>query len=347
MTNDSSHTDSGQQALGEALAVSFRVLRWMLGVLLILYLSSGFFIVQQHQRAVVLVFGRIAGLGADRLKEPGLHWTFPKPVAEIVRVPAERVQTLETLAFLPQTGALNEPEAARAAPPAPTLKPGEDGYTLTGDVNLLHSRWAMRYTVSDPEDYLFRCEQLAAVLRAELDRAVIQASAALPVDQALRTQVEAFRAAVENEVRRRCDDLHLGIRLQGLDVLVLMPPRQVAAAFNAVVEAENERSTRISEARAYAARQGNEARGQAARLRAEGAAQKSRLVSQVSADADYFNKVLVEYAKNPDLILRTLRQDAVRRALEHVTQKYIVYRGADGRQEVRLQISPEQQQKKR
>ncbi|MCX6996407.1 MAG: protease modulator HflK [Kiritimatiellaeota bacterium] len=346
MTTDKGKLDSGQQALGEALAVSFRVLRWMLGMLLILYLSSGFFIVQQHQKALVLVFGRVAGLGADRLKEPGLHWTFPPPVAEVVRVPAERVQTLETSSFWPKAGALDQPAGPDTEPAAPTLKPGADGYTLTGDANLLHSRWAIRYTISDPETYLFRHAAIPAVLRAELDHAVIQASAGLPVDQALRTQVEAFRAAVENELRRRCEALFLGLRLQGLDVLALMPPRQVAAAFNAVVEAENERSTRISEARAYAARRTNEARGQAAQLRAEGATQKSRLLSQVSADADYFDKVLVEYAKNPDLILRTLRQDAVRRALAQVEQKFVVYRGADGQQEVRLQISPEQAKKK-
>ena len=344
MTKDQGQLDSGQQALGAALDLSFRILRWALGLLFILYLASGGFIVQQHEKAFVLVFGRVAGLGADRMKEPGLHWTFPPPIAEVVRVPAERVQTLEINAFWPRAGSQLADTEATPPPPAPTLKPGEDGYTLTGDANLLHSRWALRYTIRDPETYLFGHVDPAAVLRAELEHAVIRASAALPVDQALRTEVESFRAAVENELRGRCEALALGLQLQGLDVLGLMPPRQVAAAFNAVIEAENERGTRINEARAYAARQRNAAEGLAARWRAEGAAQKSRLLSQVSADADYFRKVLAEYTRNPSLILRALRQDTVRRALAGVEQKFIVHQTEKGQQEIRLLLSPEQAQ---
>jgi membrane protease subunit HflK len=183
------------------------------------------------------------------------------------------------------------------------------------------------------------------VLHDEFDRAIVAVSARMPVDQALRTNVEAFRAAVEQTLRARAETLHLGVHLQGVDVLGLTPPRQVAEAFNAVIESEQERSRLISEARTYAARQLNESHGQAARLLAEGATYRNRIISQTSADADYFRKISVEYAKNPDMILRTLRQDAVRRALEHVDQKFVVYRDAQGKQEIRVLVSPEQPKK--
>ena len=76
----------------------------------------------------------------------------------------------------------------------------------------------------------------------------------------------------------------------------------------------------------------------ASRLLAEGATYKSRLVSRVSADADYFRKISVEYAKNPDMIMQTLRQDAVRRALESVDQKFVVHRNASGQQEIAARV---------
>jgi membrane protease subunit HflK len=271
-----------------------------------------------------------------------LHWTWPKPIAEVVRLKTERVATLTTTAFWPK----EDPLAKDAGAPGPTLKPGTDGYTLTGDANLLHSRWAVRYTLSDPETFAFGWRDAAQTLHDEFDRAILATSAQLPVDQALRTNVEGFRSAVEQTLRARCDVLRLGVRVQGVDILGLMPPRQVAEAFNAVVESEQERSRRISEARAYATRQTSEARGQAARTLAEGASAKNKIISQTKADADYFQKILVEYAKNPDVILKTLRQDAVRRTLEKVDQKFVVHRDASGQQEIRVMVSPEQPKKR-
>ena len=342
MTKDTEQLDAGQQALGDALAVSFRALRMVMLALLAGYLLSGVFIVHQDERAFTLVFGQVSGDAAHRLKGPGLHWTWPKPIAEVVRLKTERVATLTTASFWPK----QDPLAKDAGTPEPTLKPGTDGCTLTGDANLIHSRWAVRYTISDPETFAFGWNDAVRVLHDEFDRAILASSARLPVDQALRTNVEGFRAAVEQLLRERCDALRLGVRVQGVDVLGLTPPRQVAEAFNAVVEAEQERSRLISESRTYAARQLNEGRGMASRLLAEGATYKSRLVSRVSADADYFRKISVEYAKNPDMIMQTLRQDAVRRTLEKVDQKFIVHRNASGQQEIRVLVSPEQPKRK-
>ena len=343
MTKDHEQLDAGQQALGEALAVSFRALRAVMLLLLVGYLLSGVFIVHQDERAFTLVFGQVSGDAAHRLKGPGLHWTWPKPIAEVIRLKTERVATLTTTSFWPQ----QDPFGRQPSDPPPdTLNPGTDGYTLTGDANLIHSRWAVRYTLSDPEMFVFGWHDAPQVLHDEFDRAIVATSARMPVDQALRTNVEAFRSAVEQALRERCETLRLGVRVQGVDVLGLTPPRQVAEAFNGVIESEQERSRLISEARTYSARQFNESRGQGARLLAEGATYRNRIISQTSADADYFRKILAEYAKNPDVILRTLRQDAVRRALEHAEQKFIVYRDAQGKQEIRVLVSPEQPRKR-
>lgn len=329
---------AGYEALAEALQVSFRVLRWVMGLLLLAYLGSGVFIVGQHEKAFVLLFGQIAGRGADRVKEPGLHWTLPKPFAEIVRVPVARVQTVETRSFW-------HGQAAHPGQPPPRV-----GYTLTGDVNLLHSRWAVRYTVNDPEAYAFRfpfgapgADRMESLIQQELDRAVTRTSLRFPIDQALRTEIEAWRGAVAAELQRRAAVLGLGIKLEGVDVLALSPPRQVIDAFTAVIAAENERSERISAARGAAARAVNEARGQAARAVAEGQAYRQRVVSEVGADADYFTKVLGEYQQNPAVIARTLRQDTVRRVLQQV-EKHLVAPGATGQFELRLQISRERKQ---
>jgi membrane protease subunit HflK len=333
--------DLGHEALSEALGVSFRLLRWVIVGLLILYIGSGVFIVGQHEMAFVLVFGKVAGLGAERIKGPGLHWTWPRPVAEVMKVPKLRVQAVSTsTAWYEQKEGLTNAPAPAVGPETP-LKAGKDGYTLSGDANLVHSRWVLRYSIDDPEAYVFQFRDNDAVLLQELDHAVVKASARFAIDQALRTDIEAFRSAVANELARRNAELRLGIKLEGVEVVALAPPRQVAEAFNDVVAAEQERSERISAARGAAARALNEAQGQAARFIAEGQAWQRRVVSEVSADAEYFDKVYRQYAGNPDVIARTLRQDALRRALAGIEGKNIVSVADPSQLELRLQLSPE------
>ncbi len=326
--------DTGQAALADALDVSFRALRFVMVLLLVGYLLSGIFVVGQHEKAMVLVFGKLSGMAGERVKSPGIYWTFPRPISEIVRVPTERIQSIETDTFwhaIPET-----PDGAAGA--TGPLRPGQDGYAVTGDTNLIHSRWILRYRIADPLRYRFGFADVIPVIERELDHAVVKISARFPIDRALRTSIEAFRAAVDREFQGRIEQLGLGITVAGLEIAALAPPQQVAAAFNDVVAAEQDRSQRISAARGQAARARNEARGEAARLVAEGETYRRRVVSEVSAEADYFNEVRQEYRKNPRVIAGTLLQASLRRVLAQVDEKFILGQ-AGGRHELRLQLN--------
>ena len=331
MSDHPTTPDTGDAALTGALNSSFRILRWLMALVAVAYVFSGVFNVHQGERAYVLVFGKIAGLAGERLLEPGLHWTWPRPIAEVVKIPTARVQTIDSATFWYKDDT------------AGTLRPGTDGYTLTGDANLIHSRWAIRYSVIDPEVVKFRLADLASILQRELDHAVLQCTAHRSVDQALRTEIEVLRGAVDAELRQRVEVLALGIRIERVDVLALAPPRQVTAAFASVIESEQDRSSKISAARAAASRSLNEAAGEAARLKSEGETYKRQIVAEVSASADYFTKVYEQYQKNPDIIAQTLLQDTLHRVLTGVDQKFLVHRNAAGQQQLRLLINPEPQ----
>lgn len=333
-----SELDPGRQALADALQVSFRLLVGVMVFITLAYLASGVFIVQEHERAYVLVFGRITGLGADRIKEPGLHWTWPKPVAEVVRVPAARIQTLEvdTQWYEQLPTDQWDPGPQRAA--APSLRPLRDGYVLTGDANIIHARWGVRYAVRDPETYLFRVAEAERILHKELDRAAVRVAQRWPVDRALRTDIEQFRGEVDQVLRERLYDHPVGLDLHRLDLLAVTPPLQVAAAFEQVIEAEQDRSRSISAARAYAARVANETRGDASRVQAEARAERQRVVSEAEADAEFFRSVQTAYHEQPTIIAHTLWQDRIREILARVDRKHILHERTDGQRELRLQL---------
>lgn len=331
MSEPTLNQDLGAAALSNALRLTFRMLRVVLALAVVAYLASGVFIVPQHERAFVLRFGRPVGVGADRVKGPGLHWHWPRPFSEIVRVPTERVQSVASRRFW-----YGRPAPFQDGPDDHgSLRPGEDGYALTGDANLLHHRWAVRYTVADPFRFRFGHVAPEQTLLDELDRAVIQISARFPIDRALRTDVAGFRDAVESAVRARVEALDLGIRVQGVDLLGITPPIPVAPAFDMVTQSAQQRDQLISDARAAAVRIKNEAEAEADRIVSAGAAERQRRVSAVAARADAFASLRDAWTRHPNVVERTLRQDALRDVLARAGRKWLAPdRGPE--QELRL-----------
>jgi len=81
--------DAAGRSLSEALRISFIILKVIMIVLVVAFLASGFETVGPDEQALVLRFGKIQGVGEDRLLGPGLHWILPYPIDEIVKIPVE------------------------------------------------------------------------------------------------------------------------------------------------------------------------------------------------------------------------------------------------------------------
>lgn len=322
--------DAGAAALADALRVTFRLLRLFLLLAIAGYVASGIFVVSQSERAIVLLFGRPVGVGAEVIKEPGLHWTWPRPFTEIIRVPTERVQTIHTRRFWHSV----ETEIEGHLRQWPASDP-EIGYAITGDANILHSRWAVRFTVSDPFQFVFGHADPAETVRDELERAVMMVSAKYSIDEAMRGDVAGLRAAVEAKVRERVRELDLGVRIQGVDVLAVAPPPETASAFNDVIQAAQERDQAMNDARAEATRIRNEALGEADRISALAVAERQRRVAATAARADAFTSLQEAWSKNPALVRETLRQDALRTALSAAGRK-VILTGSGSDQEIRI-----------
>lgn len=324
--------DAGRRALSDALEISFRLLRWVFLLLLAAYLGSGIFIVREHERAFILSWGRVqGGPGAEALG-PGLHWTWPKPLSEVILLPAGRVQTIEIDPLPPTKLEGGKPEPVNMA---------WDEFLLTGDANLIRAHWALRYTIADPWQYEFGYANTPRLLASEFRHAIVRTAAEFPIDRALRSDVESFRAAVQDALAARVAKLKLGVAVERVDLPGLRPPQPVAEAFDDVVRAENTRSEKISEAKAYANRRLAEAQGEASRRLSEAASYRQRLVSETQADAAYFERIYPGYVAQPGTVARTLLQDTLRRALAQTDQKYLLYRRDDGKQELRLWLGPE------
>jgi hypothetical protein len=181
--------DSDSQALAEALQSSFSIVKYVMVGLFVLFLFSGMFKVEPQEKAIILRFGKPVGEGEQALLSSGLHWSWPYPIDEVIKIPISEIQkaTTKTAWFLqsPEQEALNQDP-----PPGPSLNPAIDGYALTGDGNIVHAQATLSYRIEDPVRCVFEFAgntgsgfSLAGVSNAvvnALDNALANPDPALP-----------------------------------------------------------------------------------------------------------------------------------------------------------------------
>lgn len=336
--------DGGLDAAREALLVSFRLLRFILIFLCLAYLASGIFSIQEHERAIVLRFGALLEKTEGQVLGPGLYFAWPYPVDEIVRFPSQREVRLdlnENWSSAPTGGGASDTG----------LNPELESHLLTGDLNILHTLWTARYSVSDfaaffrsfvDADPAAKSHDAERLISNILYNVVLKVSADIPVEQAFIGR-QAFQARVQSLARAELAGLKLvtGLKLDGVELVDTAPPGAVAPAFNTVIDASNEKYTRIKNAQAYATTIVTEAGGQAGRLLAQARIAAQAVVSSAEADARYIGHITRQYQKRPEglaVFLEQLYLDTFRQAVSRADEKYIL-RSSGGERELRYNIS--------
>lgn len=332
--------DASSQALSEAFSSSFRIVKFLMAILVLVFLCSGMFIVQPNEQAVILRFGKPVGAASEQLRKPGWHWAWPFPINEVVRIPIGEIQTVTSstgwYATTPEMEANNEEPT-----PKGFLSPEADGYTLTADGNILHVKATVKYRITDPIRYTFGFTNVTALLTNVLNDAIIYASARTTAEDALYKDKSGFRDLVLERFRTKASELNLGITMEPSDVET-KAPADVRAAFEAVNSAEQERSQKISDALGYRDQVTSKALGEADAIIARGVGSSNRLVTTVSAEAKAFTEQLPEYLKDPALFEDRLLAARLGRVMTNAQEKFFLSDTPEGQtREVRLQLSRE------
>src|SRR5450432_3131020 len=160
--------DAGSQALAEALSSSFAIVKIVMVMMIITFFCSGFFTVGPQEKAVILRFGKPVGEGAKALLTSGLHWSFPYPIDEVVRIPITEIQKISS-----NNGwYLTTPEAELSGeemPAGASLNPAIDGYVITADRNIIHTRATLYYHIAQPIHFVFDFVSASNTMQNALD----------------------------------------------------------------------------------------------------------------------------------------------------------------------------------
>lgn len=335
--------DAGSQALSEALRSSFIIVKVIMVILVVVFFASGFFTVSSQERAIVLRFGKPVGTGEDQLLGPGAHWSFPYPIDEVVRIPYSQFQTVRSTAGWYAT--TPEAEAMNAEPPAgSTLNPAADGFTLTGDTNIIHVRATLRYRINDPVEYALKFVNASNVVQNALDNALFYASARFNVDEALISNRLGLKEVITERARQLVQAQGLGVTVEQVEIET-KAPRYLQPAFESVLSAEMERRQTNDVAQAYASRIRSTAVGEAKAIVNTGETDRTRILQEVASEAKYFNNQLPYYQEDSELFRARLLTEALHQILTNKNvEKFPIVQGrGDQQTEIRLQLSREPQ----
>ena len=271
------------------------------GLLLLLWVASGFYIVNEGQRGLVLRFGKYV-----ETTQAGLRWHLPYPVEIVEAVNVSQVRTVEI-------GYRNNVRS----------KVLKESLMLTDDENIIDIQFAVQYILKNPEEFLFNNREPENAVLQAAETAIREIIGKSKMDFVLYEGREQVAAKATQLMQEILDRYKIGIAISKVTMQNAQPPEQVQAAFDDAVKAGQDRERQKNEGQAYANDVIPKAKGNAARLLEESEGYKQRVIASSEGDASRFKQVLVEYNKAPGVTRDRLYLDMMQQVLSS-TSKILV-----------------------
>ena len=267
----------------------------------LIWAATGFYIVSENERAVILRFGEY-----QRTAMPGPGWHLPRPI-----------ETHETVNF---TG-------IRSVEKRTTM--------LTQDENIVELAFSVQYRIKNAEDYLFNVENpdingdrtcrfgSRSTICGVLDSAIRDVVGKNKMDYILREGRTEISNKTEELMQQVLNSYQAGIQVTSVNLQDSQPPDEVQDAFQDATKAKEDMERYKNEAQAYANEIVPKARGEAARMIQDALAYKEMVIANAEGDADRFLKLLKEYKRAPDVTRKRLYMDSIESVLSNSSKLMI------------------------
>ena len=265
----------------------------LIALVLVIWLASGFYIVDEGRRGVVTRFGKYT-----ETTQPGPRWHLPFPIEAVEIVEFSQVKTIEV-------GYRNTPKN----------KIDKEAVMLTEDENIIDIQFAVQYNLKSAEDYVFNNRRPDQIVAYVAESAIREVVGKAKMDFALYEGREQIAKQTEQLMQQMLDRFGTGVFVQKVTLQNVQPPDKVQAAFDDAVKAGQDRERLKNEGQAYANDVVPRARGMAARLLEEANGYKTEVEQRAQGDAERFRQILVEYQKAPGVTRERLYLDMMQSVL--------------------------------
>ena len=278
----------------------------LVALVLVVWLASGFYIVDEGRRGVVTRLGKYT-----ETTSPGPRWHLPYPVESVEVIDFSKIKTVEIHGNTP---------ASRS---------GRGLLLVTDDENIIDALFAVQYRLKDAKDFVFNTKNPDDVLVQVASTAISEVVGRSRMDFVLYEGPGEIAARVEVLMQEMLDRYGTGIQIQSVSLQDAQPPEQVRTAFDDAVKASQDRERQKNEGQAYANDVVPRARGMASRLLQEADGYNARVVQEAEGNASRFKQILVEYNKAPAVTRERLYLDMMQSVLGSTSKVLVDQKGSN------------------
>ena len=266
----------------------------LVGAILIIYLLSGIYIVNDGERGVVLQFGKFI-----EITGPGPHFV-PRLIRNYEIVDVSKIRSVQQKAVM-----------------------------LTEDENIVSVNFAIQYDIKDASDFIFNLRDPDETLRAAGESSIREVLGKNKMDFVITEGREAIASSTKDLLQSVLDEYNSGINVQTVNILEAQPPEQVQDAFADAIRAREDEQRFINEAVAYKNEIIPLARGEAKQIIEEAKAYKVKLINAAEGEAVRFKQLFSEYEKSPVVTRERLYLESVESVLGNTTKVMIDIEGGN------------------
>jgi len=227
-----------------------------------------------EQEGVVTFFGSYS-----RTVAPGIALTLPAPIEQLEKVDTQQIRTTSI----------------------GSVRANSENLVLTRDQNLVDMAYDVRWSIRDPELYLFQLDQPETSVQEVAESAMRAAVANFDLIQAIGGSRSEIEAQVRQRMQAIFNEYRSGVFVQSISIRESDPPAEVNEAFREVNAAQQRRESYLNEARAYSSRVTELARGETAE----------------------FDKIYEEYRQAPEVTRRRLYYETMEQVLGKVDKTIV------------------------
>lgn len=272
----------------------------IIAILFLIWLATGFYIVEQGSKGVVMRFGKVL----DGTTEPGPRWHLPYPIETVSVVNMEQVRRLEV-------GYRSNGESTGSKSKQP-----KEALMLTEDENIIDLQFAVQYNLNNAKDYLFNNRSTDDAVMSAAETSIREVVGKNKLDDLLQKGLQD----TSERMQIILDSYKTGVNIISVSLQSAQPPEEVQEAFEDVNRANQDNQRLINEGQAYANDVIPKARGTASRLLAESAGYKLKIESEAKGNASRFEQILAQYKNAPEVTRQRLYLDAQEQILSNVSK---------------------------
>lgn len=291
--------------------VSGKMVKYIvLGILILIFLSTSFFTISPEEVGVILRFGKYSYTA-----NPGLNFKIPFGVDKLYKVPVQR-QLKEEFGF--------RTEEADIRTRYSRVNYLDESLMLTGDLNAAVVEWIVQYRISDPFKYLFKVRETDLTFRAMTEAVVRGIVGDRTVNEVLTIGRQEISVTVQTMLQELCDQYETGIKVDQVVLQDVNPPDRVKPSFNEVNEAQQEREKLINQARSEYNKVVPRAKGEAQQMIEEAEGYKLERVNNAMGEAARFNSLFSEYRRAKEVTRQRMYLETLNNILPKVGKKLII-----------------------